>query len=191
MNNKIELKFGALIALIIVVALARLIPNMPNFSPMAAIALFCAAHFNKLWKAILVTLLATFVSDVILNNTIYSSMNNGFAFFYDGFILQYIAYAVIALMGSTFFININKTKVIGGSLSTTLVFFIISNFGAWISLPFYSKDIAGLMSSYAAGLPFLKNTLLSDLFYTSLLFGAYYLLQNRFAALRLPYLKYA
>ena len=191
MNNKIELKFGALIALIIVVALARLIPNMPNFSPMAAIALFCAAHFNKLWKAILVTLLATFVSDVILNNTIYSSMNNGFTFFYDGFILQYIAYAVIALMGSTFFININKTKVIGGSLSTTLVFFIISNFGAWISLPFYSKDIAGLMSSYAAGLPFLKNTLLSDLFYTSLLFGAYYLLQNRFAALRLPYLKYA
>ena len=191
MNNKIELKFGALIALIIVVALARLIPNMPNFSPMAAIALFCAAHFNKLWKAILVTLLATFVSDVILNNTIYSSMNNGFTFFYDGFILQYIAYAVIALMGSTFFININKTKVIGGSLSTTLVFFIISNFGAWISLPFYSKDITGLMSSYAAGLPFLKNTLLSDLFYTSLLFGAYYLLQNRFAALRLPYLKYA
>jgi hypothetical protein len=191
MNNKIELKFGALIALIIVVALARLIPNMPNFSPMAAIALFCAAHFNKLWKAILVTLLATFVSDVILNNTIYSSMNNGFTFFYDGFILQYIAYAVIALMGSTFFININKTKVIGGSLATTLVFFIISNFGAWISLPFYSKDIAGLMSSYAAGLPFLKNTLLSDLFYTSLLFGAYYLLQNRFAAFRLPYLKYA
>lgn len=191
MNNKIELKFGALIALIIVVALARLIPNMPNFSPMAAIALFCAAHFNKLWKAILVTLLATFVSDVILNNTIYSSMNNGFTIFYDGFILQYIAYAVIALMGSTFFININKTKVIGGSLATTLVFFIISNFGAWISLPFYSKDIAGLMSSYAAGLPFLKNTLLSDLFYTSLLFGAYYLLQNRFAALRLPYLKYA
>ena len=172
-------------------ALARLIPNMPNFSPMAAIALFCAAHFNKLWKAILVTLLATFVSDVILNNTIYSSMNNGFTFFYDGFILQYIAYAVIALMGSTFFININKTKVIGGSLATTLVFFIISNFGAWISLPFYSKDITGLMSSYAAGLPFLKNTLLSDLFYTSLLFGAYYLLQNRFAALRLPYLKYA
>lgn len=80
MNNKIELKFGALIALIIVVALARLIPNIPNFSPMAAIALFCAAHFDKLWKAILVTLLATFVSDVILNNTIYSSMNNGFTF---------------------------------------------------------------------------------------------------------------
>lgn len=191
MNNKIELKFGALIALIIVVALARLIPNMPNFSPMAAIALFCAAHFDKLWKAILVTLLATFVSDVILNNTIYSSMNNGFTFFYDGFMWQYIAYAVIALMGSTVFTSINKTKVIGGSLATTLVFFIISNFGAWISLPFYSKDIAGLMSSYAAGLPFLKNTLLSDLFYTSLLFGAYYLLQNRFAALRLPYLKYA
>lgn len=190
MNNKIELKFGALIALIIVVALARLIPHMPNFSPMAATALFCAAHFDKLWKAILVTLFATFVSDVILNNTIYSSMNNGFTFFYDGFIWQYIAYVVIALLGSTFFTNINKTKVIGGSLATTLVFFIISNFGAWISLPFYSKDLTGLISSYAAGLPFLKNTLLSDLFYTSLLFGAYYLLQNRFAALRLPYLKY-
>jgi hypothetical protein len=191
MNNKIELKFGALIALIIVVALARLIPNMPNFSPMSAIALFCAAHFDKLWKAILVTLFATFVSDVILNNTIYSSMNNGFTFFYDGFIWQYLAYVAIAFLGSTIFNSINKAKVLGASITTTLIFFLISNFGAWISLPFYSKDIAGLMASYTAGLPFLKNTLLSDLFYSSFLFGAYYLLQNRFAALRLPYLKYA
>jgi hypothetical protein len=191
MNNKIELKFGALIALIIVVALARLIPNMPNFSPMAAVALFCAAHFDKLWKAILVTLLATFVSDVILNNTIYSSMNNGFTFFYDGFIWQYLAYIAIAFLGSTIFNSINKAKVLGASITSTLIFFLISNFGAWISLPFYSKDLAGLMASYTAGLPFLKNTLLSDLFYTSILFGVYYLLQNRFESIRLKHLKYA
>ena len=191
MNKKIELKLGALIGIIIIIALSRLIPNMPNFSPMAAIALFCAAHFDKLWKAVLVTLLATFVSDIVLNNTIYASMNNGFTIFYDGFVWQYLAYIAIAFLGSKIFTSINKAKVIGGSLATTLVFFIISNFGAWISLPFYSKDIAGLMSSYAAGIPFIKNTLMSDLFYSSVLFGGYYLLQNRFASLRLPYLKYA
>lgn len=190
MSKKINIKLSSLLLLIVIVALARLIPNMPNFSPMAAIALFCAAHFDKLWKALLVTLLATFVSDIVLNNTIYASMNNGFTVFYDGFLWQYLAYAVIAFLGSKIFTSINKTKVIGGSLATTLVFFIISNFGAWISLPFYSKDIAGIMSSYAAGIPFIKNTLLSDMFYSCLLFGGYYVLQNRFASLRLPYLKY-
>ncbi len=191
MSKKINIKLSSLLLLIVIVALARLIPNMPNFSPMAAIALFCAAHFDKLWKALLVTLLATFVSDILLNNTIYASMNNGFTVFYDGFLWQYLAYAVIAFLGSKIFTSINKTKVIVGSLATTLVFFIISNFGAWISLPFYSKDIAGLMSSYAAGIPFIKNTLLSDMFYSCLLFGGYYVLQNRFVSLRLPYLKYA
>jgi hypothetical protein len=191
MNKKIELKFGALIGIIIIIALSRLIPNMPNFSPMAAIALFCAAHFDKLWKGIAVTLFATLISDIVLNNTIYASMNNGFTVFYDGFIWQYLAYVLIAIMGSTIFTSINKGKVIGASLATTLVFFLLTNFGAWISLSIYSKDIEGLMTSYAAGLPFLKNTLLSDLFYSSLLFGGYYLLQNRIASMRLPYLKYA
>ncbi len=191
MSKKINIKLSSLLLLIVIVALARLIPNMPNFSPMAAIALFCAAHFDKLWKGILVTLLATFVSDVVLNNTIYASMNNGFTVFYDGFIWQYLAYAAIAFLGSKIFNSINKTKVIGGSLATTLVFFTISNFGAWISLPFYSKDIAGLLSAYTAGIPFIKNTLISDMFYSSLLFGGYYVLQNRFVSLRLPYLKYA
>lgn len=191
MNKKIELKFGALIGIIIIIALSRLIPNMPNFSPMAAIALFCGAHFDKFWKGIAVTLFATLISDIVLNNTIYASMNTGFTVFYDGFIWQYLAYAAIAFLGSKIFTSINKTKVLGGSLATTLVFFTISNFGAWISLPFYSKDIAGLLSAYTAGIPFIKNTLISDLLYSSILFGGYYLLQNRFASLRLPYLKYA
>jgi hypothetical protein len=191
MNKKIELKFGALIGIIIIIALSRLIPNMPNFSPMAAIALFCAAHFDKLWKAILVTLFATLISDIVLNNTIYASMNNGFTVLYDGFIWQYLSYVAIAFLGSNIFNSINKVKVLGGSLAATLVFFIISNFGAWISLPFYSKDLTGLLSAYTAGIPFIKNTLISDLLYSSILFGAYYLLQNRFASLRLPYLKYA
>lgn len=191
MNKKIELKFGALLGIIIIIALARLIPNMPNFSPMAAIALFCGAHFDKFWKAILVTLIATLISDIVLNNTIYASMNTGFTVFYDGFIWQYLAYGAIAFLGSKIFNSINKAKVIGGSIATTLVFFLISNFGAWISLPFYSKDIAGLLSAYTAGIPFIKNTLISDMFYSSLLFGGYYVLQNRFASLRLPYLKYA
>ena len=140
MNKKIELKFGALIGIIIVIALSRLTPNMPNFSPMAAIALFCAAHFDKLWKAVLVTLLATFVSDIVLNNTIYASMNNGFTIFYDGFVWQYLAYIAIAFLGSKIFTNINKAKVLGGSLATTLVFFIIIFF-LLISHIYYWKNV--------------------------------------------------
>lgn len=191
MVNKINMKWSAMIVLVIVVSLARLIPNMPNFSPMAAIALFSAAHFDKWWKSLLVTLFATFLSDMVLNNTIYAYMNNGFTVFYDGFYWQYLAYALIVLLGSAWFSTISIGRVVTASLGTTLVFFLVSNFGAMMSLPMYSKDVAGLMTSYLAGLPFLKNTFLSDFLYSIMLFGVYYFIQNRFESFRISHLRYA
>jgi len=191
MKNKIEFKFGILALLVLIVALARLIPNMPNFSPMTAIAVFGAVHFEKMWKAILVTILAAFISDLVLNNTLYASMFDGFTFFYDGFVWQYMAYAMISLVSVQLFTSISTAKVVGGSIAATLIFFLVSNFGAWISLPFYSKDLTGLFASYTAGLPFLKMSFLIDMFYSILLFGGYYLLQSRFQLFRWPYLKYS
>lgn len=49
---------------------------------------------------------------------------------------------------------------------------------------FYPKTGAGLIECYVAAIPFFKNTLLSDLFYTALLFGGLALVEHRFAKLR-------
>ncbi len=46
-TNKINLRTGILIVIILLAAFSRLIPHMPNFSPLGAIGLFGAAHFTK------------------------------------------------------------------------------------------------------------------------------------------------
>jgi hypothetical protein len=41
------------------------------------------------------------------------------------------------------------------------------------------------MACYAAGIPFLQGTLLGDLFYSGVLFGAFALVQKQFPVLRI------
>lgn len=63
------------------------------------------------------------------------------------------------------------------SISASLLFFLITNFGVWLDpTSFYPKGLFGLTQSYIMGLPFLKNTLMGDLFFTGILFLGYELL---------------
>lgn len=168
-----------------------MIPHMPNYSPMTAIALFGIAHLDKKWLAVLITFVATFVSDIVLNNTMYANMFTGFTVFYDGFIYQYIALALILVIGYYGLTKLSVKNVVIASLASTILFFLVSNFGAFVSLTIYPKTFAGLTSAFVAGLPFLKGTLLSDLTYSAVLFGGYYLLQSRYARLKLEHVQYA
>jgi hypothetical protein len=62
---------------------------------------------------------------------------------------------------------------------------LLSNFGVWAAGTMYPKTIEGLMACYVAGIPFLKGTLLGDLFYSGVLFGAFALAQKQFPVLQL------
>ncbi len=73
MNQKLDIKFSLIVAVIIFIAFSRMIPHMPNYSPMTAIALFGIAHLDKKWLAVMVIFIATFLSDLVLNNTIYAN----------------------------------------------------------------------------------------------------------------------
>jgi hypothetical protein len=74
--------------------------------------------------------------------------------------------------------------MIGASLSASLVFYIITNFAVWIASPYYPQNLAGLIECYTLALPFLKNGILGDMFYSAVLFGGFYLAQKRFPVLR-------
>jgi hypothetical protein len=179
-KNQINLKYGVIIAVILFAAFLRLIPHLPNYSPMTAVALFGIYHFDKKWLAIAVTFIATFLTDMVLNNTLYAHMFSSFTLFYDGFVWQYLALAVISFIGLIVIKKLSVKNVLIASLISTAAFFLISNFGAFLSLPIYPKTFVGLTSALTAGLPFLKATMLSDLVYSSVLFGGFYLLQSKF-----------
>lgn len=183
-SNKIHVRLGVLAAIILLAAFSRLVPHMPNFSPLAAIALFGAAHFTKKWQAFLIPIAATWASDLFINNVIYAQYNPAFVWFYAGFYWQYGSYLLIALTGLFIFKKVNTSRVVFGALTSTAIFFLISNFGCFPNNPAYPQNFGGLMACYAAGVPFLKGTVLGDLFYSGILFGSFALLQQKFPLLR-------
>jgi hypothetical protein len=184
-QKKINLRFSVLVLMILLAAFSRIIPHIPNFSPLGAIGLFGAAYFVKKWQAFLIPIAATWLSDLFINNVIYAQYYPKFTWFYQGFYWQYGSYLLIALAGIFILKKVNPQRVIAGALASTAIFFLVSNFGVWAAGTMYPKTIEGLMACYVAGIPFLKGTLLGDLFYSGVLFGAFALAQKQFPVLQL------
>lgn len=179
-TQKINLQFILISAIILLAAFSRVIPHPANFSPLGAIGLFGGAYFLKKWHALIIPIAATWLSDLFINNVIYAKYYPEFTWFYDGFYWQYASYLLISVVGILFYKKINPSKVVGGALISTIIFFMVSNVGCWVGNLFYPQNANGLLTCYMAGIPFVKGTLLGDLFYTSVLFGTFYLVQKKF-----------
>lgn len=179
----INLKSPILCLLLLLAVASRLIPHPANFAPMGAMALFGSAYFNRKYLALLLPILATWLSDLFINNVIYAQYYPKFTWFYDGFYWQYGTYVLIGLLGLLIFKKVNLKRVLTGSLVSALLFFIITNFGCWIGSTTYHQNLTGLMECYAMGIPFLKGTLLGDLFYCGILFGSFEFIKIKVPAL--------
>lgn len=159
-----------IIGIILFAAVMRLVPHYPNFTPIAAIALFGGAHLGRKWLAFFVPLFALFISDMIIG--------------FHGFMIPvYISFALVVLLGSLVGKNIKAGSVLGGSLGASVLFFLITNFAVWAGSPYYAQTFAGLMQSYTMAIPFFHTTLLGDLFYNAVFFGSFYLIQQRYPIL--------
>ena len=134
-NEKLLLVVG----IIVLAALSRIIPHYPNFTPLCAIALFGAKYFKNIYFAILIPLVSLWVSDIIINNFILSTYFDGFVLFYSGFLWQYASFILISFFGRLSLKKISLLKLFGVSISSSLIFFLVSNFGVWASSSFYSK----------------------------------------------------
>ena len=171
-----------LAALIFIAALTRVIPHPPNFSPIEAVALFGGAYFAKRHWALLVPLLAMFASDLVLG-----LLNGGIYWSYfasAGYLLVYACILLSTLLGFGLRGKVGAGRVLAYSLAGSVLFFVVTNFGAWLSDPSYPKTAAGLVACYVAGIPFFQWTVLGTLFYAALLFGGFELLRKRMPALQ-------
>lgn len=170
--------------IILLAALSRVVPHTFNFSPIGAICLFGAAYFSNRILAVLVPLAAVFISDLVINNFIYKP-TGGFVFLYDGFYWPYATFAAIAILGMFTLKKINIKTVIFSSLGASVLFFLVTNFACWPgSSSIYTQDFTGLMTCYAAGIPYFGATILGDLFYCGVLFTAAEMAHSRFKFLQ-------
>ncbi len=172
-KTKISLRFGIIGIMVFLAAFSRLIPHPPNFVPVGAMALFGAAYFKPGYVAVGIPLLAMWLSDLAINNILYVHYFEGFVFFYEGFYWTYLGFLMIVLLGFVLLNKVNALRIVTGTFFAAILFFLVSNFGVWFSGTMYPKSFDGLISCYVAGLPFLRNTLLGNVVYSSLLFSIY------------------
>lgn len=166
-------------------ALARLLPHAYNFTPVGAIALFGAAYFKDKKWALIVPLAALWISDILLNNIMYSSFYDGFAWFTSGFLYIYGSFALIVVLGYYLLKKITVGRVLGGAVGAALLFFIVSNFGVWLTSPMYPLTIEGLIACYTAAIPFFHYTLAGNIVYCGALFGAFEWLRYQYPSVQL------
>jgi hypothetical protein len=162
---------GVLAVVVAAVAVARLIPHLPNFTPVGAVALFAGACLRPRWLAVMVPLLGLAVSDWFLAEVYHT------AFIYDlpQQLSVYGMYAATAGLGMV--IQRRSWLQVGGAaLGSVLVFFVVTNFVVWSVTAFgvatYARDLSGLVMCYLAALPFLGSQLVAELSFTAILFGA-------------------
>jgi len=144
-------------------------PHPPNFAPIAAMALFGGAYFNKKSFAFAIPLIALFLTDLIIG--IYS-----YAW------IVYLSFTLIVVLGIVMLKKVSVKNVVITSLTASVSFFAITNFGVWALGTLYPKTPAGLMASYIAAIPFFQNALIGDLFFVGVMFGVYELVKHKVPA---------
>ncbi|HAD96565.1 MAG TPA: hypothetical protein DCG19_04110 [Cryomorphaceae bacterium] len=167
MNNRTL----ALISLILVAMVTRFIPHAPNFTAVGAAAIMGGTLFRNSFKAFLIPVLALFISDLVLNNLVYSAYYDNFVWFTPGFALIYGGFILSVLIGRYMTNGFKVLPLAGAGILSAIVFYLLTNAGSWQASPIYSKDLNGLIQAYVAGLPFLLNQLAGTLVYGAILFG--------------------
>jgi hypothetical protein len=148
---------------VVIAVAARFLPHPLSFTPVAASLLFFGARGSR--RQIWMPLVLLAVSDVILTKVVYA-----YVFSWDHFV-TWAWYAAILWLGTKLRDNTRPLRVIGAALASSVSFFLLSNFAVWAAWDMYPKNFAGLMTSYAVGLPFFRRSVEGDLIFTSIMFA--------------------
>lgn len=163
----------AVLGLILAATATRLLPHPPNFTAITAMALFGGAHFaDKRW-AFFVPLAALFLSDLVIG-------------LHPLLPVVYGSFAMIVWIGLQLRTRRRLLPIAGATLASSVLFFVVTNFGVWGLGSLYPRTAEGLIACYVAAIPFFRNTLLGDAVYTAALFSGLALLERYFPGTREP-----
>jgi hypothetical protein len=174
--NDVALMIAA-VALLLIAVIYRTVLGMggaqlpgwiPNFSPVAAIAL-CGAIYLPRRMALALPLTILLLSDLIIN------AYHDLGFFAPELLPRYIALAVIVAVGFALRSRAQPGRVVMMALGCSVLFYVITNTGSWLTEPGYAKNMGGWLQAMTTGLPgypptwiFFRNTVVSDLLFTAL-----------------------
>jgi hypothetical protein len=152
--------------LFVIFAVLSRMPFMPHpwgFTPVVAALLYFGARGSR--RQLWVPFLLMAASDVILTKYVYSYPLTAEQ------LVVWAWYAAILFLGTRLRENSNWLRIGGAALASSVSFFLISNFAVWVSGTMYPKTMSGLMTCYAAGVPFFRRGVAGDLLFTAVMFG--------------------
>ena len=149
MTNKLYylILFGLLLAL------ARIIPHPPNFTPILASAIMAPLLIKDRFFGIAIPILGMLIADIVIGFHPY----------------QLVIYLTIATIGLVSTMKVNYTKLGLLAIGSSVWFFLTTNFAVWLAWDFYPKSFEGLITCYTLALPFFTNTLISTVIFTAIL----------------------
>ena len=143
------------ICLILVLSFTRLIPHPWNFTPILAASIFSGFYFKNFFLGSFVVIFSMFLGDLYFG-------------FHSTMLFTYASLAVAVAIG-ILIKNFKFSEILVSGLTGSICFFVITNFGAWLTLEMYEKNLSGLINSYVLAIPFFHNTLISTLVYLILI----------------------
>tara|TARA_Y100001970_G_scaffold286753_1_gene409701 strand:+ start:852 stop:1370 length:519 start_codon:yes stop_codon:yes gene_type:complete len=146
-------KIFYLIFFIIILAMSRIIPHPPNFTPILASAIMAPILIKDRMFGIAIPIFAMFLSDIVIGFHSY----------------QFVVYFSILIISLITPITKNYLSLFIIAIISSIWFFIVTNFAVWIIWDYYPKNIEGLISCYTLAIPFFKNTLISTSIFTCLI----------------------
>lgn len=154
---------------VLVAVAVRFMPHPMAFTPVGAALLYFGARAPRRRMWIPLALLAA--SDVVLTTLFYR-----YPFSWDHFV-TWAWYAGMIWLGWTIKRDSGAVRILGTALLGSVSFFLVSNFAVWAAWAMYPRTVAGLMTCYFAALPFFRHSVIGDLLFTAVMFGAPVLLQ--------------
>ena len=134
----------------IILALSRLIPHPPNFTPVLASAIMAPMLIKDRLFGIAIPIVAMFISDIMIGFHPY----------------QFSVYATILTIALISPMRKNY-KILGiMAVCGSLWFFLTTNFTVWIIWDYYPKTLEGLITCYTLALPFFGYTLISTVIFS-------------------------
>ena len=153
-----------------------------NFSPLGAMALFGGAYFNKQWKAFAFPLLMLFISDFILQQTVFKAYSNGIL--YSGWYWVYGAFALMTLAGRWLLKHVTVKSFIISTLVCLVIHWVVTDIGVWYGSKIFSQNLKGFIDCLIVAIPYEWRFLTGTLVYGIIMFGVFEWMQKRYTVLK-------
>ena len=137
----------------IILALSRILPHPPNFTPIIASAIMAPLLIRDRWFGIAIPIFAMLVADIVIGFHPY----------------QTVIYLTLIVIGLVAPMQRNIKWITAMAILGPVLFFLTTNFAVWLAWDYYPKTIEGLILCYTMAIPFFQNTLISTCLFTGVL----------------------